>query len=160
MATGVGVASVGIDRTGSVRTPAARCSQVALKPTRGRIAHPPAIRSPGAIVRTVDDVVTLHNIVAQRHNDNTRLPRETRNWAGGRTDVDHRGRHRRYERATLVRCRILYRHQSSPLWTTWGTSTSLLQNSIEIQAPEKTSPTPSHRSCRPCGWKPMNPLIS
>ncbi|WP_120284460.1 amidase family protein [Rhodococcus rhodochrous] len=90
LAAGLGVAAVGTDLAGSVRIPAARCGLVALKPTQGRIAHPPAstVRSPGAMARTVADVVALHTVIGQPHrSDNTSLPTETAAWNNGRTDV-------------------------------------------------------------------------
>ncbi|NYI70965.1 amidase/aspartyl-tRNA(Asn)/glutamyl-tRNA(Gln) amidotransferase subunit A [Naumannella cuiyingiana] len=66
LAAGLCDAAVGTDIAGSVRLPAAHCGVVALKPTQGRIAHPPAstMRSAGPMGRWVADVAALYSVLA------------------------------------------------------------------------------------------------
>lgn len=67
LAAGIGFGSVGSDIAGSVRLPAGHCGVVALKPTQGRIPHlaPSTMRSAGPMGRTVDDVITLYDILSR-----------------------------------------------------------------------------------------------
>ncbi|MDO5670747.1 MAG: amidase family protein [Corynebacterium sp.] len=91
LAAGIGSVAVGTDLAGSVRVPAARCGLVALKPTQGRVAHTPpnTVRSPGAMGRSVADVVALHQVIGQPDRADTfSLPAETRSYQGPLTGAD------------------------------------------------------------------------
>lgn len=77
VAAGVGPISIGTDLGGSVRCPAAHNGLFGFKPTQGLIAYAPAsaVRSPGPLARTVDDLETALEVIGvEDDSDVSSLP--------------------------------------------------------------------------------------
>jgi aspartyl-tRNA(Asn)/glutamyl-tRNA(Gln) amidotransferase subunit A len=73
VAAGIVPLAVGTDTSGSVRVPAAFCGCVGYRASKNRYGHDdflplsPTLDSVGIIAQTVDDIISLHRLVAGRH---------------------------------------------------------------------------------------------
>lgn len=84
------IAGIGSETAGSIRQPASWCGIVGLKPTYGRVSRSGVIAmgssldSPGPITKTVEDSVTILQILAGKDSlDATTSPREVPNYLSG-----------------------------------------------------------------------------